>query len=158
MTAAVLPHSHQSSPSLPGTWRLDGQRAVTLRPREDSVLRIAHGCVWVTFDGPHAGRRGDAGDQFLGAGDQLRVLAGQRMVLESLDRAAPAYFTWDFAAATQPERARVSCGDAVAQAWGDLQLALGLGLRAGWRLVAALAGLGAAALLPRPAPRRRAVA
>lgn len=147
MTSLTLTQSQQSSLRLPGTWRLEPARAVTLRPREDGVLRIAHGGVWVTFDGPHAGPLNDLGDRVLGAGEQLRVRAGRRVVLEPVDRAAPAYFSWDFAPAPEPVREPQL---AVAQSWSDLQLAVVLGVRAGGRLVAAVIGLAAGALLPRP--------
>ena len=106
------------------------------------------GCVWITFDGPHGGPPNDHGDQVVGAGGQVRVRAGRRVVLESFDRDVPAYFSWDFAPQPQPVRApRLA---AVSQSWSDLQLALALGLRAGGRLAAALVAVAAAALLPRP--------
>ena len=147
MTSISLTQSQQSSLRLPGTWRLEPARAVTLRPREDGVLRIAHGGAWVTFDGPHGGPLNDLGDRVLGAGEQLRVRAGRRIVLEPVDRAAPAYFSWDFAVAPEPVRAPRL---AVAQSWSDLQLAVVLGARAGGRLAAAVIGLAAGAVLPRP--------
>jgi hypothetical protein len=152
MNPLALTQSQQSSARLCGTWRLEAARAVTLRPREDGVLRIAHGRVWVTFDGPHAGAANDQGDRVLGAGDEVPVRAGRRVVLESSDRQVPAYFSWDFT--PQAETARVRPLEAVAQSWDDLQLAGALGLRAGWRLGAALVALAAAALLPRPQPQR----
>ena len=40
MNPLALTQSQQSTPRLPGTWRLDAARAVTLRPREDGMLRI----------------------------------------------------------------------------------------------------------------------
>ncbi len=148
MTVLALTQSQQSAACLPGTWRLDGARAVTLRPREDGLLRIAHGQVWVTFDGPHAGPPNELGDFVLGAGQQLRVRAGRRVVMESTDPAAAAYFSWDFS--LQPEPVRLPRMQAVAQSWCDLQLALALAVRASWRLAKALGTLGAGALLPRP--------
>lgn len=149
MTSIALTPSQQSAGlSLPGTWRLEPTRAITLRPREDGVLRISHGCVWVTFDGPHGGPPDDHGDHVVGAGEQVRVGAGRRVVLESFDRDVPAYFSWDFA--PQPQPVRVSRQSAVSQSWSDLQLALVLGLRAGGRLAAALVAVGAGAVLPRP--------
>lgn len=156
MTSLALTQSQQSSPRLPGTFRLEAARAVTLRPREDGSLRIAHGRVWITFDGPHSGALNDLGDRVLGAGEQVRVRAGHRVVIESTDRAAPAYFSWDFAPLPQP--VRVPRLEAVAQSWCDLQLALGLGLRAGWRLAAAVVALAGGALLPRPQPRNECAA
>jgi len=152
MTDSLLTQSQQSAARLPGTWRLDAARAVTLRPREDGVLRIAHGRAWVTFDGPHGGPPTAQGDQVLGAGDRVRVAAGQRVVLESWERGQPAYFSWDFA--PQPQVVRVPRSQAVAQSWADLRLAVVFGARAGWRLAVALVGLAAGFLLPRPAVRR----
>jgi len=40
-----------SSAALPGTWKLGAGRAITLAPREDAILRVAHGALWVTFEG-----------------------------------------------------------------------------------------------------------
>ena len=148
MTALTLTQSQQSVAHLSGTWRLEPSRAVTLRPREDGLLRIAHGCVWVTFDGPHAGPLNDQGDHVLGAGEQIRVPAGRRVVLEPRNGSAPAYFSWDFAPQAEPVRA--SRRAAVSQSWDDLQLAAALGLHAGGRLAAAVVSLAAGALLPRP--------
>jgi hypothetical protein len=147
MTSLALTQSQQSSTAVPGTWKLEPARAVTLRPREDGVLRISHGRVWLTFDGPHGGPPNDQGDEVLGAGEQVRVRAGRRVVLESSERDAAAYFSWEFT--PQPEPVRTSRLHAVAQSWSDLQVAAALGLHAGWRLAAAIVALGAGALLPR---------
>jgi hypothetical protein len=147
MQPAVLPHSQQSTVRLPGTWKLEQGRAATLRPREDGLLRIAHGRVWITFDGPHAGPANDLGDRILGAGEHVRVRAGRRLVIESCDARLPAYFSWDFSPEVQPVAAQ-----AVEQSWCDLRLATALGLRSAWRLARALVALGAGSLLPRPAP------
>ncbi|HYF16399.1 MAG TPA: DUF2917 domain-containing protein [Ramlibacter sp.] len=146
MTSFAATPTHPTSPRLPGTWRLDAARAVTLRPKEDGVMRIAHGRVWVTFDGPHRGHLNQQGDRILGAGQQVRVRAGQRLVLESCDTGQPAYFSWDFMAAPLPVRRF----DGVLQPWQDLQLALALAVRASWRLAKALVHLGVRGLLPRP--------
>jgi hypothetical protein len=143
--------SQQSSPRLPGTWKLEQGRAITLRPREDGFLRIAHGRLWLTFDGPHRGALNDLGDRVLGAGEQIRVRAGTRIVMESCDSRMPVYFSWDFAMAAVPVRAPRA--EVVAQSWDDLRLAAVLGLRAGWRLAKALAWLPTGASLPRPASR-----
>ena len=84
----TAPRSLLSQPAsdlaLPGTWKLRAGRAITLEPREQGVLRVAHGGMWVTFDGPHAGPRNDLGDHFVAAGGALRVAPGQRLVIESL--------------------------------------------------------------------------
>lgn len=155
MASPLLPQPQQSSARLPGTWRLDPARAVTLRPREDGVLRIAHGRVWLTFDGPQAGPPNDLGDRVVGAGEDVRVRAGQRLVMESCESRAPAYFSWDVASG--PLAVRVPPLHAVAQSWGDLRLAAGFGVRAAGRLAGALVALGVGALLPRPATDRRAL-
>lgn len=155
MAFPVLPQSQQSSARLPGTWRLDPARAVTLRPREDGVLRIAHGRVWLTFDGPHAGAANDSGDRVISPGEKVRVRAGQRLVMESCERGVPAYFSWDFA--PDPVAVRVPPRHAVAQSWSDLRLAAAIGLQAAGRLAGALLALGLGALLPRPAASRRAL-
>jgi hypothetical protein len=147
MHSAALPHSQQSTVRLPGTWKLEKGRAATLRPREEGLLRIAHGRVWLTFDGPHAGPANDLGDRILGAGEQVRVRAGRRLVIESCDAGHPVYFSWEFAPAAQTMPSQ-----AVEQSWSDLRLAIALGLRAGWRLARALVALGAGSLLPRPGP------
>ena len=48
------------APALPGTWKLGRGRAITLRPTTDGILRIAHGRVWATVDGPHGGTPADS--------------------------------------------------------------------------------------------------
>ncbi|WBY03610.1 DUF2917 domain-containing protein [Ramlibacter tataouinensis] len=152
MSTLTLTQSQQSTAALPGTWRLDAGRAVTLRPREDSLLRVAGGGIWLTFDGPHAGPLNDLGDRVLAAGQQVRVRAGQRLVLESNQRRAPAFFSWDLA--PQVQEVRVPRRQAVAQSWRELHGALVLAGQAGWRLLAALAGLALGGARSRPQPDR----
>ena len=79
----------------PGTWTLTPREAVTLRPADDGVLRVACGALWATFDGPHQGPANDRGDRFLQPGESLPVRAGERVVVEPADAAMPAHFTWD---------------------------------------------------------------
>ena len=131
-------HLTQPHQSLPGTWKLASGRAVTLQPREAGLLRIAHGTVWVTRDGPHSGPLNDQGDHFLHSGEQLPLLRGQRLVIEAWDRQQPAYFSWD--PWPQGERHRLGRA-AVIQPLDDLRLALVLGAGAAERLLTALAGL-----------------
>jgi hypothetical protein len=128
-------------PALPGTWKLAPGRAISLRPREAGQLRIAHGLVWATFDGPHYGPLNDPGDHIVGAGEQLRVEAGQRLVIEAWNAALPTYFSWDPVAEVAVERSRRMAP--VGQSLADLREALALGAGATGRLVAALAGLAA---------------
>lgn len=138
-----------SSPAVPGSWKLGPGRAMTLLPREPGVLRVAQGQLWATFDGPHGGPPNDLGDHVLGAGEQLRLRSGQRLVLESWNARAAAYFSWDPIA--EPARSAPPRLAAVAGPLADLRLALALGAGATGRLVAALAGL----IADLPAGRRR---
>jgi hypothetical protein len=140
MAAQTLTQMQQSPAALPGTWKLAAGRAITLQPREAGLVRVAHGQLWATYDGPHIGALNDSGDHVLGAGAQLRVAAGQRLVVEAWNGEAPAYFSWDplvqRAAVPRPRL------EAVVQPLSDLRLALVFGGRAAVRLVAALAALG----------------
>lgn len=136
------------STGLPGCWKLDAGRALTLRPTTSGVLRIAHGRAWVTVDS----LRGDvqaSGDLFLVPGRGLVVQAGQRVVLESsgTERHASAYFSWDplpqgtAQAVTSALRGAGRWQQAVVQPVRDLGLALGQAGAAVGRLVVGLAGL-----------------
>ena len=83
MNAPTSAPLHQASPAatLPGTWKLAPGRAVTLRPTTNGILRIAHGQVWATCDGPHGGPPNDTGDHVLAPGLSMFVRAGQRVVV-----------------------------------------------------------------------------
>lgn len=141
MTAQTLTQTQQSlaAPPLSGTWQLPGGHAITLQPHESGLLRVAHGRLWVTFDGPHAGPPNDLGDRFIGPGEPLRLLAGQRLVAEAWTDGAPACFSWDPLPVGNP--ARLS---AVVQPLADLRLALVLGIGAAGRLVVGLFGVARA--------------
>lgn len=144
--------AHQS---LPGCWKLEAGRALTMRPRASGVLRIAQGRVWVTMDVLHEGAQA-AGDVFLVPGRGLVVQAGQRLVVESYstDGPAAAYFSWDPLPCTQARAVRgaVRGGSrwqaGVAQPLRDLGLALGQAGGALGRLVQGLAGLAGVTLGP----------
>jgi hypothetical protein len=135
----IQTHQSLSASALPGTWKLAAGRAITLRPSEVGVLRVAHGQMWATYDGPHQGSLNDLGDHVIGTGGQLRVRAGQRLVVEAWGGQSPAYFSWD------PLPARVRAGALslarVVQPLADLRLALAFGAGAAGRLVTGLAGL-----------------
>ena len=130
--------------ALPGCWKLDTGRAVTLRPHEAGVLRVAQGQVWATLQGPHRGRGNDLGDHFLRRGESLALRAGQRLVLEPWDATsqAPAWFSWDpqSAAAHHPGHSARGWSVAVVQPLNDLRLALGGAAGAVARLTTGLAG------------------
>ena len=127
-----------AAPALPGAWRLSAGRAISLRPREAGILRVAHGRLWVTFDGPHGGPPNDLGDHVLGVGEQVRLASRQRLVAEAWDAHAPAYFSWDPLPVAAGESMRLA---AVLQPLDDLRLALVFGAGAVRRLAVGLAAL-----------------
>ena len=141
MASQTLTQMQQSAatPALPGTWKLPAGRAVTFQPREAGALRVAHGQLWATFDGPHAGPLNDLGDHVVGAGEQLRLRPGQRLVVEAWDPRTPAYFSWDpLPPAARAAAPRVA---AVVQPLADLRLAFAFGADATGRLIKGLAAL-----------------
>ncbi len=103
-----------------GCWKIAAGRAVTLHPAATGVLQISHGRVWATLNGPHARR---AGDLFLAAGESLRLLAGQRVVIEPFGAAGQADAAFDWVSAPASPATRWPA--AVAQPASDLRLALG---------------------------------
>lgn len=143
MTAAPLARLLQSAPAtaLPGTWKLARGRAVTLWPSAPGILRVAHGRVWATVDGPHGGTPCDSGDLVLEVGRSLFVRAGQRVVIEAWNPQGASYFAWDPVpapvAATRP-RLRLA---GVMQPLADLRAALALGVRALGQLAGGVARL-----------------
>jgi hypothetical protein len=131
----------QSAPTaaLPGTWKLPRGRAITLRPAADGILRIAHGRVWATVDGPHGGTPCEAGDHFLEVGRSMFLRAGQRVVIEAWNATGASYFAWDpVLAPAASARPRVNLAGVV-QPLADLRAAVGLGGRALVQLAAGLA-------------------
>lgn len=129
--------------------QLEGGKAVTLRAKQLSVLRIAHGRVWVTLSdaGPYS--RVLAGDHFLSRGQSLTLLPGQELVMESFESSAnshtaTAHFSWEtpgVAAAplqnARPAHQAINMG--VLQPLRDLRHAPGLVAGACGRLVQGLA-------------------
>lgn len=137
--------SHQSDGCsiVSGCWKLMPGRAISLLPRDAGVLRIAQGQVWATVNGPHAGHGNESGDQFLRAGQELAVSAGQRLVFEPWGGAheTPVYFEWmpdPVAVAVRASRWHV----AVVRPLRDLGWSLLMAGRALGRLVVGLAGYG----------------
>ncbi|HEY8048995.1 MAG TPA: DUF2917 domain-containing protein [Ramlibacter sp.] len=125
-----------AEPTLPGTWKLAAGRAITLEPREPGILKVAHGRLWATFEGPHAGRLNESGDHFMGTGEQVRIAPGQRMVVEAWNEGCPAYFSWDPLPAPAPVRRTAAD---VAQPLSELRLAVVYGAHAASRLASGLA-------------------
>lgn len=157
--ATQTPHQSLSSAALPGCWKLDAGRALTLTPSGAGVLRIAEGRVWVTMDTLQRDAQA-AGDLFLVPGRGMVVQAGQRLVLESsgADRGAAAYFSWDPLPQTQAQAVdrALQVGrwqQSVAQPVRDLGRALGQAGAALARLALGLVGLAlppGRARLPQP--------
>ena len=144
---------------LPGTWKLARGRAVTLRPTSDGILRVAHGRLWATKDGPHGGTPSEAGDHMLESGRSMFVRAGERVVIESWLPAGASYFAWDpvLQAATASRR-RLNFS-AVRQPLADLRLATMLLLRALGALGTGMVQVGCQAVgrcKPQPVTGRRA--
>ncbi|HWI82420.1 DUF2917 domain-containing protein [Ramlibacter sp.] len=82
---------------LAGTWLVPAGQAVTFRPAQPGHVRVADGALWATFDGPHAGPGNARGDHVLQSGDVVALRAGERLVVESSQRAQPARFEWQLA-------------------------------------------------------------
>jgi hypothetical protein len=146
MTARAITQLLQSAPAtaLPGTWKLARGRAVTLRPTSDGILRIAHGRVWATVDGPHGTGPGDSGDHVLEVGRSMYLRAGQRVVIEAWNRNGASYFAWDpvFAPALAPVPAPARLNlSGVVQPLADLRMAAGMALRALGRLASGVGRL-----------------
>ena len=97
-----------------GSWKLSTGHAVTLQDAHAAVLRITHGRVWATVDGPHAGPANNQGDVVMQAGQRLTVSAGQRVVIEPWRAKSPTaannsdavYFSWDPAPLAVPHQTR----------------------------------------------------
>jgi hypothetical protein len=119
--------------ALAGSWKLAHGQAVTLQARTDAILRVAHGRLWATREGPHGRTPDDSGDHILQAGRSMYVRAGERVVVEAWTPEGAARFAWDPVAARAPVAAaaprRVNTA-AVLQPLAELRLALVLALRA----------------------------
>ncbi|HEX2544021.1 MAG TPA: DUF2917 domain-containing protein [Ramlibacter sp.] len=146
MTARAITQLLQSAPAtaLPGTWKLARGRAITLRPTTDGILRVAHGRVWATVDGPHGRTPHDSGDHLLEVGRSMYLRAGQHVVIEAWNSTGASYFAWDPVFATAPAAAQARQRfnlSGVVQPLADLRMALGLALRAAGQLAAGVARL-----------------
>ena len=140
---AELPAKYQADTAPVSSGRkLGAGKAVTLRAKQLSVLRIAHGRVWATLSDAGSYSRVLAGDHFLSRGQSLTLLAGQELVMESFESSASghtatAHFSWEVpgvAASTLQAN-----GMGVLQPLRDLRHALGLVAGASGRLVQGLA-------------------
>ena len=144
MSALSAARTFASSPAtaLPGTWKLARGRAITLRPTSDGIVRIAHGRVWATLDGPHGLTPDEAGDHMLQVGRSMYVKAGQRVVLEAWNASGASYFAWDpLSKAAVAARRRLNAA-VVLQPLADLRMAACIAVRAMGQLGAGLVRLG----------------
>ena len=139
--------------SAAGCWKLTPGRALSLHPRERSVLEIAQGRVWLTLSGTLPRRQPadmpadlpadwvfGVADHLLQAGDRLDIAAGQHVVMEAWTPAGlpgeDVAFHWLGAPAPVPAQAQRAmrpgaeweCG--VVQPLRDLVQALAQGGRA----------------------------
>ncbi len=135
----------QQSPlaaALPGCWTLAPERAFTLDAAQPGILRVAQGRLWATRKGPHHGPANDWGDVVLCAGEQLTLLAGQQLVVESFGDAVneAVYFSWE------PSTTRVAAQPAEPSLWHDPLARPALDLGASLRLLVGAAGRALAAI------------
>lgn len=120
----------QGSPSqhpVPGFWKLAAGQALSLQPQHAGLLRVAQGQMWVTLGVAPHGAGNALGDYFLRAGEQLAVCPGQKVVLESFERAQQqaVFFDWTPSPALVQASVAQDAG-AVTQPLRDLGQALGL--------------------------------
>ena len=138
MTSLISPvfAAPPAAPALPGSWKLKAGRAVTLRPREASLLRVKQGRVWVTL-------QREPGDHVLVPGSTLHIAAGDRVVIEPwpVQERQPVYFDWDpspvYLAAAEP---LVTLTAVPARARARQRADVGLALRDLRAALAAVAG------------------
>ena len=127
------------------TWTLSRGQAQTFRPLTAGVLRTHSGRAWVTLSMPaHLPRPRwcaelEPGDLFLGADTQLRLAAGQTVVIESWpsDRDAATELEWQ---AEEISASALRWQQAVVQPTRNLAGALVLVARSLWQLLRGLAG------------------
>lgn len=129
--------SSVSSSRHAGAWRLHPGHAMSLYPKETSVLRIHRGPVWVTLGVPGRLSPEASGDRFLKDGESMVVPAGARLVMEPLsvcEADGPVCFDWSGAAPVQDSRfgreVRAPLREAVAAsgqaAWALVRVVRGL--------------------------------
>jgi hypothetical protein len=120
-------------------------------------LRITSGQVWVTFGNAAQDITARAGDHFLTAGERLRLVPGQQLVMEAHEKGLPepVYFSWEPDAAVSralSSRPALPARVDVRQPLRDLGLALHLAGNALGRLVQGLAAGLAGVFVPHRSP------
>ena len=76
--------THSTPAHAVGGFKLKTKGALTLTPKTDAVLRVAHGRAWVTFANASQDLVARAGDHFLQLDQPLRLRAGQAVVMEAM--------------------------------------------------------------------------
>jgi len=75
---------------------LSVSEALALRPRAAGLLRVTQGRIWATIDLDSRRTLADAGDHFIAPGHDLRLRAGQRVVLEAWPIKGQASVQWQW--------------------------------------------------------------
>ncbi|HSW20934.1 MAG TPA: DUF2917 domain-containing protein [Ramlibacter sp.] len=140
MNTQAIASTHQSRATAAGGWTLAPQRAMSLRPTRNGLLRVRSGRAWVTVERPDQA----AADVVLEAGQAVLVRAGHTAVMESWSAAEAVRFDW------QPWQryasARAAWRTAVGQPLAELGAALAQAARALGRLAGGVAGLASGRL------------
>lgn len=144
MIDKTLELSTLSQQSRGGCWTLGPGHALTLSPRQAGMVHLRRGRLWVTLDGPHRMGGRASGDLVLHPGDSLRLLPGQRAVLE--DWPGPGVETSALDWRTTPADAQVTPSPnpwslAVASSWMNAVAALGLWMGAWGRRITGIPAL-----------------
>jgi Protein of unknown function (DUF2917) len=82
-----------------GAFVLPAAKALALRPKTESSIRITCGNAWVTIN--------DGVDYFLATGQQMTAPAGSRVVMESMLPGGQLKFDWQPVMQLQPERSQL---------------------------------------------------
>lgn len=150
MTNADLNRPVPRRTTLSGTRQLAPGRAMSLTAHQPSLLKLVEGGLWVTLQGPYGLSPDNSGDQFLLAGQELVVPAGQRLVMEPHGgvNKGSAWFCWDpvVPAGAHSLATVAHWRVGVAQPLADLRVAAVLGLGAVARLAVGLVFWAGAAL------------
>jgi hypothetical protein len=145
-----LPAQHRADVApIPGVRNLNAGKAVTLRAKQLSVLRISNGRVWATLGNAGSYSRALARDHFLSQGQSLTLLPGQELVMESFASSASGniavtQFSWEIPGVTvsaprETRPAPLVIGRGVMEPLRDLRQALRLVAGASGRLIQGLA-------------------
>ncbi len=100
---------------------LSVSEALTLCPRELGMLRVTQGRIWATIDLDGSSSVADAGDHFVVPGQDLRLRAGQRVVLEAWPMKGQGPVQWQWLPVAIPSANRYGLGRALVAAWRALQ-------------------------------------